>query len=92
MEIRKELLLSSTTFWVVTALFATANAWSWLRHKTTPVCCDQEITVGFPFPFHIAGGIAGLSNFYPIALLLDLSVYATIALTATWIARLLSPR
>ena len=92
MEIRKELVLRSATFWAVTALFAAANSWSWLRHKISPECCDQELTVGFPFPFHISGGIAGLSNFYPIASLLDVAVYVTVALSATWIARLLSPR
>lgn len=77
------------TFWAVTGLFAVANLWSWLRHIVNPVCCDQEATIGFPVPFHISGGIAGAAEFYWLGLLLDLSVVATVALTATWIAQML---
>jgi hypothetical protein len=91
-EISKDLVFGSRTFWIVTALFLGANAWSWLRHRQDPLCCDQEITVGFPVPFHISGGIAGASNFYPLGLLLDIVIFVTVALTATWIARLLGDK
>lgn len=92
MEFRKELVIRSATFWVVTGLFLAANVWSWIRHELHPICCDQEMTIGFPVPFHISGGIAGLSNFYPIGFILDITVLATVAITATWVARLLSGR
>lgn len=89
MEFSLEILRRSTAFAVVLALFAVANAWSWLRHKLMPVCCDQEVTVGFPIPFHISGGVAGTSNFYVLGLLLDITLALTIAVLATWIVRLL---
>lgn len=89
MEIRTDRVFRSTTFWVVAGLFAAANLWSWLRHRLSPTCCDQEMTVGFPVPFHISGGIAGMSNFYALGLLLDLAIFLTIALTATWVAHLI---
>ncbi|MGI9203335.1 MAG: hypothetical protein ACR2Q3_04970 [Woeseiaceae bacterium] len=70
-------------------MFLFANGWSWLRHYVMPACCDQEMTVGFPVPFHISGGIAGNSNFYLLGLLLDIAIVLTLAITATWIVRLL---
>jgi hypothetical protein len=76
----------SRSFRGVIALFAAGNAWSWLRYKIDPVCCDQEMTVGFPFPFHISGGIAGLESFYVLGLLLDIILALTLAVLATWIA------
>lgn len=79
----------SRSFQGVIALFAAGNAWSWLRHKIDPVCCDQEMTVGFPFPFHISGGIAGIETFYVLGLLLDLTLALTLAVLATWIVRAL---
>ena len=76
----------SRAFLATMAFFAVGNAWSWLRHKIDPVCCDQEMTVGFPFPFHISGGIAGLETFYVLGLLLDVVLALTLAVSATWIA------
>ncbi len=69
-------------------IFAAANLWSWIRHRLFPVCCDQEISVGFPFPFHISGGIGGASDFYVLGLLLDIVTALTLAVLFTWIARL----
>lgn len=76
----------SRAFLITVTLFAIGNAWSWLRHKLNPVCCDQEMTVGFPFPFHISGGIAGDASFYVLGLLLDVVLALTIAVSVTWIA------
>ena len=84
-----QLLWQSKTFVGVAIIFVLANGWSWLRHIVTPVCCDQELTVGFPMPFHISGGIAGSSDFYLLGLLLDIAIALTLAITATWIVRLL---
>jgi len=39
-------------------------------------------------PFHISDGIAGVSNFYLLGLLLDVSIALTLAIAATWIVRL----
>ncbi len=90
MKFSTRILLRSRTFHVVTALFLLANTWSWIRHRFWPICCDQEITTGFPVPFHIGGGIAGLSNFYLLGLLLDISIALTTAIMITWIVRLLA--
>jgi hypothetical protein len=76
----------SRAFLVTIILFAIGNVWSWLRHKINPVCCDQEMTVGFPFPFHISGGIVGLETFYVLGLLLDIVLALTLAVSVTWIA------
>ena len=88
MQIRAKTVYRSATFWVVTGLFAAANLWSWMRHVSNPLCCDQEATIGFPVPFHISGGIAGTASFYLLGLLLDLAIVVTVALTATWIAQM----
>ncbi len=73
-------------FQITIILFAIGNLWSWLGHKLDPKCCDQEMTVGFPFPFHISGGLAGLESFYMLGLLLDIVVALTLAVLVTWIA------
>lgn len=44
------------------------------------------MTIGFPFPFHISGGIAGLESFYVLGLLLDIVLALTLAVLVTWIA------
>ena len=76
----------------VIVIFAGANVWTWARNRFWPVCCDQEASIGFPVPFHISGGIAGLSEFYLLGLLLDIVTALTFAVTLTWIARLFSHR
>ena len=76
----------SRAFQATVILFAIANVWSWLQDKLDPVCCDQEMTVGFPFPFHISGGIAGGEKFYLLGLLLDVMLALTLAVLVTWIA------
>jgi len=88
MKITAQSLLRSGPFIGVVAAFVAANAWSWARHKFWPVCCDQEMTIGFPIPFHISGGIAGAANFYLLGLLLDIAVALTVAITITWIVRI----
>lgn len=89
MEFSLKLLWQSKTFVGVTTFFILANGWSWLRNIVAPVCCDQELTIGFPIPFHISGGIAGTSNFYLLGLLLDVSIALTLAILATWLVRLI---
>ena len=89
MKFSLAVLCRSTTFYVTMSIFAAANLWSWIRHRLFPVCCDQEISVGFPFPFHISGGIAGGSDFYILGLLLDIVTALTLAVLITWIARLI---
>ncbi len=76
----------SRAFVITIFLFLIGNTWSWLRHKLDPLCCDQEMTIGFPFPFHISGGIAGLETFYTLGLLLDIVLALTLAVLVTWIA------
>jgi hypothetical protein len=76
----------SRSFIVTILVFVLANLYSWLRHSLFPVCCDQEVTVGFPFPFHISGGIGGAANFYLLGLLLDIVLAFTLAVLARWIA------
>lgn len=76
----------SRAFVITIILFVAGNAWSWLRHKFDPPCCDQEMTTGFPFPFHISGGIAGSGSFYVLGLLLDIVLALTLAVLVTWIA------
>ena len=88
MKFSLALLCKSTTFHTTWLIFAAANFWSWLRRKLFPVCCDQEISVGFPFPFHISGGIAGASDFYLLGLMLDLFTAVTVAISVTWIVKL----
>ncbi len=89
MKFSLAVLCRSTAFYVTMLIFAAANLWSWIRHRLFPVCCDQEISVGFPFPFHISGGIAGASDFYVLGLLLDVVTALTLAVLITWIARLI---
>jgi hypothetical protein len=88
MQFSVVILARSKTFLGVLTLFALANLWTWLRHKISPLCCDQKMTIGFPVPFHISDGIAGLQDVYILGLLLDISIAATVAITATWIVRL----
>ncbi len=76
----------SRTFLATALLFVIANAWSWLKQRLFPICCDQEITIGFPFPFHISGGLAGVENFYVLGLLLNIVLAFTLAVSAAWIA------
>lgn len=86
MKVSIRLLLHSRSFWAVILFFGIANLVSWLRHRLFPQCCDQEMTIGFPFPFHISGGIAGGAEFYALGLLLDVLTALTIALVVTRIA------
>jgi hypothetical protein len=90
MEFSVRILQRSRPFIGAITFFILANAWSWLRHRISPTCCDQEVTVGFPVPFHISGGIAGLSNFYVLGLLLDITIALTVAVLLTWIVRVVS--
>lgn len=87
MEFSVRILQRSGTFIGVVAFFVLANTWSWMRHRLWPICCDQEITIGFPVPFHISGGIAGLSNFYVLGLLLDITIALTAGVLLTWFVR-----
>lgn len=89
MKFSLAVLCKSTAFHTTWLFFAAANFWSWLRHRLLPVCCDQEISVGFPFPFHISGGIAGTSDFYLLGLMLDLATAVTVAISVTWFVRLI---
>ncbi len=88
MKFSLAVLCRSTAFYVTMLILAAANLWSWIRHRLFPVCCDQEISVGFPFPFHISGGIVGASDLYVLGLLLDIVTALTLAVLITWIARL----
>jgi hypothetical protein len=81
-------LYKSTAFHSTVLLFVAANFWSWLRHKIFPICCDQELSVGFPFPYHVSGGFAGTSDFYLLGLLLDVVTALTVAVLITWIVKL----
>lgn len=83
MKVSIRLLAYSRTFWAVIVFFGLANLASWLRHRLFPQCCDLEMTIGFPFPFHISGGIAGGAEFYALGLLLDIVIAVTIALVLT---------
>ena len=87
MKFSLTILFRSTAFYATLLIFAVANLWSWISHRFFPVCCDQEISVGFPFPFHISGGIAGASDFYILGLLLDVITALTLAVLLTWIAK-----
>ena len=89
MKFSAKAILRSKAFVGVLAFFIVANVWSWASHRFWPICCDQEVTMGFPVPFHISGGIAGISNFYLLGLLLDIVLALTIAVTLTWIVRLI---
>jgi hypothetical protein len=88
MKLSVATLFRSMTFVGVVAGFIFANAFSWARHRFWPICCDQEVTIGFPVPFHISGGIAGLSNFYLLGLMLDTVLALTVAVTLTWVVLL----
>lgn len=79
------LLVKSVAFRMTLLLFAGLNFWSWAKHRLLPVCCDQEISFGFPFPFHISGGIAGAADYYILGLLLDIAIALTMAILITWI-------
>ena len=83
------ILCKSIAFRVTILVFAALNLLSWARHKLFPICCDQEIAIGFPFPFHISGGIAGASEFYTLGLLLDISTALTVAVSITWMVNLI---
>lgn len=89
MEFSLAILGRSKTFIVCMVLFAAANVWSWLSHAVEPICADCDTTIGFPFPFHVAGGAAE-SEFYMLGLLLDMAIAMTVAITATWLVRMFS--
>lgn len=78
---------ATKSYWATLLLFAAANLWTWLRHRLSePECCDRLIGVGFPFPFHVSGGIAGRDDLLVTGLLLDLVIAWTFAVIAAWIA------
>ena len=87
MKLTFELLSRSTAFRTTLLLFVALNVWTWVSHKFFPVCCDQEISYGFPFPLHISGGIMGTSEYYVLGLLLDLAIGLTAAVLVTWIVK-----
>lgn len=89
MKFSVDLLWRSWIFWFVVAAFALANLASAVLPRLDPACCDREISIGFPFPIHVSGGIAGVSDFYVFGLLLDLLLAWTIAVLVVWIVRLL---
>ncbi len=87
MKLTISLVGRSVAFRTTLLLFGGLNVWTWARHRYSPVCCDQEISFGFPFPFHISGGIMGESNFYILGLMLDIAIALTSAVLVTWIAK-----
>ena len=88
MKFSFDLLWRSWIFWIVVAAFVVANLLSVILPRLDPACCDQEISIGFPFPIHVSGGIAGGSDFYLSGLLLDILLTWTIAVLVVWIVRL----
>lgn len=79
-------LHASRSYWTVLAVFALGNGWTWLRHRLRePECCDQLVAIGFPFPFHVSGGIAGRDDLLVTGLMLDIVLAWTLAVLATWI-------
>ncbi|MGB5353192.1 MAG: hypothetical protein WBN32_06220 [Woeseia sp.] len=90
MKFSLSLLHRSTSYWLVLAVFAAANAWSWLRHNIAePPCCEQILAAGFPFPFYLDGGLAGHSDFLITGFLLDIVIAWTLAVCAAWLALLI---
>ena len=79
MQFTLRLLRHSKSFWIVIGLFLFANLWTLLDH---PECCDRYDRIGFPFPFHLSRGLAGVAEFYPIGLTLNLLIAMTIAVIA----------
>ena len=76
----------SAAYWSVLGLAAAANAWSFAAPRLgEPACCDSVTATGFPFPFYLAGGIAGEERWLVTGLLLDLVVAWTLAVIAAWI-------
>ena len=92
MQIRGELLARSKTFWVTLALFLALNAWTGARYWLFSIGYGRELTIGFPFPFVISGGIAADTNFYTLGAILDVVLALTSALITTWIALALGNR
>lgn len=92
MKFRYALLHRSVSYWLILGFFSVINLWTWLRHRVTePACCDQLASVGFPFPFHVSGGIAGRDDLLVTGLLLDGVIAWTLAVIAAWIALLIKP-
>ncbi len=89
MRFSTQLLVKSAWFWSVIGLSLLANLWTWFAH---PECCDRLDRIGFPLPFHLSGGIAGSSDFYPIALTLDILIVFTLAIIAARIGLLFDGR
>lgn len=86
-------LHAARPYWATIGVFLLANLWSWLRHRTgEPECCDLLLSTGFPFPFHVSGGIAGRDDFLLTGFLLDVILAWTLAVIAAWISLSLSGR
>ena len=79
MRFRLQIIWQSRSFWTVVGLFLFANLWTVIAH---PECCDRYDGIGFPLPFHLSGGIAGIAEFYPISLALNVLSVLTIAVIA----------
>lgn len=93
MKFSHSLLHKSKAYWLVLGLFAAANLYSWFRdHLIDPACCDQLVARGFPFPFHVSGGIAGRSEMLITGLLLDVVVAWTLAVCAAWVGLIIRRR
>ena len=85
MKVSFATLHASRSYWATLAVFAAANAWTWLRHRVgEPECCDRLQSVGFPFPLHVSGGIAGVDQLLVTGLLLDLVIAWTVAVAVAW--------
>lgn len=69
-------------------LWFLANLWSWLRHDVIDSACrNAQTTVGFPVPFYINDETVPRAEFFPLGILLDLSLGITLALILAWIAQ-----
>lgn len=86
MKVTLPVLYRSTTFRITLLVFAAANAWSWVRFRFFPPCCDELASHGLPFPVHIPDNVTGAADYYLFGFLLDVTAAVTVAVLLTWIA------
>jgi hypothetical protein len=72
-----------------TALFAVINLFILLR---IPSCCDFIYPYGFPLPFFVRGGMAGIREFLLSGLVIDVVVLIMFAAAISWTWKRLSSR
>jgi len=87
MEFRISKVNQTRSYWVILGWFVAANVGTALRFfATDAACCDQLLSIGFPFPLYVSGGPSSGGQLLVTGLLLDIVIAWTLAIAGAWIS------